>query len=87
MGLAVGAPGKSRALDGNGEGELLTTFADGIMFSGGQTEPVGNNFVDPPKNFIHPRLRGIKVVLESPYFPGDFGSCSAICGQGNVFDV
>ena len=41
--FAVGAPGKSRALDGDREGNFLAALADGVMLSRCEAESVSDD--------------------------------------------
>jgi len=47
LGLAIGAPGKSRALDGDREGKLLAELPNSVMLSRGETKSIRHDFVDP----------------------------------------
>jgi hypothetical protein len=72
--LAVGAPGKSRALDGNGEGEFLAALTNGVMLSECETKSLGNNFVDFFQDGENPLLGLLQVTREASNLGGNGGA-------------
>ena len=87
LALAIGAPSKARAFNGNGKGELLAALADGFVFGRGKTKSHSNDFVNLFQNFQHSVLSVLQIASEVANLLRQFRTDFSIGWQIQVLDV